>query len=155
MATTVESVLASLHTHLTSQTSLIPSLHAQLGLPPSALIDELNQLHAALVDTVDRKIEERRREVSEWMEKCAEVETDCIKHNKALGSFSKGVTYSVGELRKQQVYDIRFSQSPPLMVYYRLYPRDLKNLPHIATRSPICTGLNWNNVQLLFARSTA
>jgi Ase1/PRC1/MAP65 family protein len=103
MATTVESLLSSLQSHLNSQTPLIPVLHAQLGLPSTALTDDLSELHAALVDCVDRKIDERRKAVSEWMEKCDFLECECVKLSRALGSHAKVVATSVGELRKQQV----------------------------------------------------
>lgn len=106
MATTVESLLSSLQAHLTSQAVLIPVLHAQLGLPTTALTDELTELHTALVECVDRKIDERRKAVSEWMEKCNIVEGNCVKHSKALGSHAKVVATSVGELRKHQVRTI-------------------------------------------------
>lgn len=103
MATTVESLVTSLQTYLTSQIPLIPALHAQLGLPPSALTDELAELHSALIDCVDKKIEERRIEVDEWMNKCEEIESVCIRFTKALGSHAKTLANTVGELRKQQV----------------------------------------------------
>ena len=103
MVTTVDLLLNSLHTHLTSQTPIIPVLHAQLGLPPTALTDELGELHSALVDCVDRKIEDRRKEVGEWMEKCSQLEGDSLKLARALGSHAKVVAGSVGELRKEQV----------------------------------------------------
>jgi Ase1/PRC1/MAP65 family protein len=103
MATTVDSLLSSLQSHLTSQTPLIPALHAQLGLPPTALTDELGELHMALVDCVDRKIDERRQEVTQWMNKCNFHENECVKLARALGTHAKSVTGSVGELRKQQV----------------------------------------------------
>ena len=109
MAMTVDSLLSSLQSHLTSQTPLIPVLHAQLGLPPTALTDELSELHAALVDCVNRKIDERRKEVSQWMEKCDLQETECVKLGRALGSHVKVVTSSVGELRKQQVRTVSSS----------------------------------------------
>lgn len=103
MATTVESLLSSLQAHLTSQTPIIPSLHAQLGLPPTALTEDLAELHATLVDCVDKKIEERKRQVSEWMEKCVALENESLGFTKALGSHVKVIAGSVGELRKQQV----------------------------------------------------
>ncbi|KAF8496347.1 microtubule associated protein-domain-containing protein [Gautieria morchelliformis] len=108
MATTVDSLLSSLQSHLISQTPLIPALHAQLGLPPTALTDELGELHTALVDCVDRKIGERQQEVTQWMNKCDLHEDECVKLTRALGSHVKNVTGSVGELRKQQVLPKRF-----------------------------------------------
>lgn len=102
MATTVESLLTSLQSYLTTQTPLIPALHAQLGLPPTALTDELGELHSALIECVDRKINERRKEVEEWMKKCDGIESECIRLSKALGSHAKTLANSVGELRKQQ-----------------------------------------------------
>ncbi|KAF8586752.1 hypothetical protein K439DRAFT_916927 [Ramaria rubella] len=121
MATTVDSLLNSLQSHLTSQTPLIPALHAQLGLPPTALTDDLSELHTALVDCVDRKIDERRKEVAEWMRRCGVLENECLKLARALGSHTKAITGSVGELRKQQVL-------PNRVEYLTAYQEKLQHL---------------------------
>ncbi|GJJ12968.1 hypothetical protein Clacol_007215 [Clathrus columnatus] len=121
MATTVESLLTSLQTYLTAQTPIIPALHAQLGLPPTALTDELAELHNALIECVDKKIDGRRKEVEDWMNKCERVEIDCIRLSKALGSHAKTLANSVGELRKQQILPKRFD-------YLNVYQEKLQQL---------------------------
>ncbi|KAJ7868841.1 microtubule associated protein-domain-containing protein [Mycena leptocephala] len=50
---TLTTLLNSLHTHLQSQTQLLPTLHAQLGLPPSALEDELKNLQQQLMRSAE------------------------------------------------------------------------------------------------------
>ncbi|KIJ49148.1 hypothetical protein M422DRAFT_161626 [Sphaerobolus stellatus SS14] len=135
MATDIDNLLSSLHSHLTTQTSLIPALHAQLGLPETALREEISQLHAALVATVDQKIDERRREVEEWMDKCAALESECLKYNKALGAHAKGIAISVGELRRNQVLPKRFQD---LIVYRdkisQLYQNKLQQCSTLLTK---------------------
>lgn len=135
MATTVESLLSSLQSHLNSQTPLIPVLHAQLGLPSTALTDDLSELHAALVDCVDRKIDERRKTVSEWMDKCEDLEGKCVKLSRALGSHVKVVATSVGEIRKQQVKTLVLwpyvDILPVYNVVYRFFPNALSTWQRI------------------------
>ncbi|THH04962.1 hypothetical protein EW145_g5143 [Phellinidium pouzarii] len=104
---TISTLLNSLHTHLQTQTQLLPTLHAQLGLPQSALTDELSALHQRLAACVEQQIELRREEVDKWMKKCDAVERDCLKYTKALGAHTKGISASVGELHKQQVLPVR------------------------------------------------
>ncbi|KDR79106.1 hypothetical protein GALMADRAFT_92933 [Galerina marginata CBS 339.88] len=101
-ATTLTSLLNSLHTHLQSQTQLLPTLHAQLGLPPSALEDELRTLQEQLVQSVEAQIDRRRKEVELWMEKCSDLENHCLRYTKALGGNIKATGSSLGELRKEQ-----------------------------------------------------
>jgi Ase1/PRC1/MAP65 family protein len=101
-ALTPGALLESLHFHLTSQTSLLPALHAQLGLPPSALQTELEQIRATLAEAVEAQIQKRQYEVSKWMDQCEEIEKECLDFVKALGTHAKSLP-SVGELRKQQV----------------------------------------------------
>ncbi|KAI0777683.1 microtubule associated protein-domain-containing protein [Trametes elegans] len=108
MSTTITSLLNSLHTHLQSQTQLLPTLHAQLGLPPTALHDELSTLQQQLTHCIEGQIELRRQQVDEWMEKCALVEDECLRYSKALGSHLKSSGPSVGEIRKEQVLPRRF-----------------------------------------------
>jgi protein regulator of cytokinesis 1 len=105
---TISAVLNALHEHLQTQTQLLPTLHAQLGLPPSALTDELSALQQKLAETVEKQIEGRREEVENWMKKCDDIERDCLRRNKALGASSKSIGASVGELRKQQVLPVRY-----------------------------------------------
>ncbi|RDB26715.1 Anaphase spindle elongation protein 1 [Hypsizygus marmoreus] len=102
------SLLNSLHTHLQSQTQLLPTLHAQLGLPATALEDELKTLQQQLMDSVESQIEKRRKEVNQWMEKCEAVENTCLRYSKALGGNIKATGSTVGELRKEMVLPKRY-----------------------------------------------
>lgn len=106
--TTITSLLNSLHTHLQSQTQLLPTLHAQLGLPATALADDLQTLQQQLTACVEEQIDTRRKQVDEWMLKCGEVEEDCVRYSKALGGHVKAAPGSVGEVRKEQVLPRRF-----------------------------------------------
>ena len=108
MSTTITSLLNSLHTHLQSQTQLLPTLHAQLGLPPTALTDELTTLQQQLTQCIESQIDLRRKQVDEWMGRCAEVESQCIRYGNALGGHVKATGGSVGEIRKEQVLPRRF-----------------------------------------------
>ncbi|KAH6909944.1 microtubule associated protein [Coprinopsis sp. MPI-PUGE-AT-0042] len=105
---TLTALLNSLHTHLQSQTQLLPTLHAQLGLPPSALEDELKDLQNQLIQGVERQIDVRRKEVEEWMAKCTDVEAVCMRYTKALGGNVKSTGTTLGELRKEQSLPRRF-----------------------------------------------
>ena len=107
-ATTITSLLNSLHTHLQSQTQLLPTLHSQLGLPATALADDLSTLQQQLTQCVETQIDSRRKQVDEWMQKCGDVEEECIRYSKALGSHMKTVSSSVGEVRKELVLPKRF-----------------------------------------------
>ena len=110
MATTITSLLNSLHSHLQSQTQLLPTLHTQLGLPPTALADDLSVLQKQLTECVERQIDARRKEVELWMAKCDGVERQCIRYAHALGGHGKASGTSVGEIRKEQVLPRRFEQ---------------------------------------------
>ncbi|KAL4266299.1 MAP65/ASE1 family protein [Pleurotus pulmonarius] len=101
-------LLDSLHTHLQTQTRILPTLHAQLGLPPSALQDELNALKDHLIQSVESQVEGRRKEVEDWMAKCDGVEAECLKYCKSLGGNIKATGTTLGELRKEQVLPRRF-----------------------------------------------
>ncbi|GLB41020.1 putative microtubule associated protein (MAP65/ASE1 family) [Lyophyllum shimeji] len=105
---TLTTLLNSLHTHLQSQTQLLPTLHAQLGLPPTALEDDLKALQQQLMQSVESQINARRKEVETWMEKCEGVEVECLRYAKALGGNIKATGSSVGELRKEMVLPRRF-----------------------------------------------
>lgn len=101
-AASITSLLNSLHTHLQSQTQLLPTLHAQLGLPPSALEDDLRSLQRELISSVEIQVDKRRKEVEYWMELCSEIENQCVRYTKALGGNIKATGSSIGELRKEQ-----------------------------------------------------
>ncbi|KAF5381777.1 hypothetical protein D9615_005436 [Tricholomella constricta] len=105
---TLTALLNSLHTHLQSQTQLLPTLHAQLGLPPTALEDELRALQQQLMQSVEEQINTRRKEVEMWTEKCDAVEVECIRYSKALGGNIKATGTNVGDLRKEMVLPKRF-----------------------------------------------
>ena len=122
MSTTITSLLNSLHTHLQSQTQLLPTLHAQLGLPPTALHDELSALQQQLTQCIEGQIDLRRKQVDEWMEKCSRVEEDCLRYGNALGSHLKSSGPSVGEIRKEQVLPRRFELISEFQSLWKGYP---------------------------------
>ena len=100
-------VLPQLSTYA-SQTQLLPTLHAQLGLPPTALHDELSTLQQQLTQCIESQIDLRRKQVDGWMDKCALVEEECLRYGRALGGHLKSSGTSVGEIRKEQVLPCRF-----------------------------------------------
>lgn len=102
------SLLNTLHSHLQTQTSHLPTLHAQLGLPSTALEDELALLQQTLMTTVENQIDARRKQVDTWLEKCEKVELECVQYSKALGGNIKATGTTVGELRKEQILPRRF-----------------------------------------------
>lgn len=104
---TISTLLNSLHSHLQTQTQMLPTLHAQLGLPQSALTDELSALRERLASCVEQQIELRRQEVEDWTRKCNDVEQICSRYTRALGGHVKAIGASVGELRKQHVLPVR------------------------------------------------
>lgn len=106
----ITSLLNSLHTHLQSQTQLLPTLHAQLGLPDTALADELSLLQENLTRCVEDQIDGRRKEVELWVGRCEDVEEECARYYLALGGYavSKGITGSVAEARKEPVLPRRY-----------------------------------------------
>ena len=95
------SLLDSLHTHLQQQTQLLPTLHAQLGLPPTAIEDELQSLQQQLVEGIERQIDARRKEVHAWVERCELVENECVRYSKALGGNTKVAGATVAELPRR------------------------------------------------------
>ncbi|KAH7337979.1 microtubule associated protein-domain-containing protein [Rhizoctonia solani] len=112
MSLTAETLLASLHEHLAFHTALLPQLHAQLGLPPTALATELQELRTVLADVVEERVERRKRDVAMWVEKCEELERRCKDYSTALGGPSiagsiKGLK-PVADLRKEQNYPKRY-----------------------------------------------
>lgn len=108
MSLTLTSLLNSLHTHLQSQTQLLPTLHAQLGLPTTALEDELRSLQQHLMQSVENHISIRQKQVEEWLEKCSDVEGECVRYGKALGGNVKVAGASLGELRKEKLLPRRY-----------------------------------------------
>ncbi len=127
---TIPALLNALHTHLQAQTQLLPTFHAQLGLPPSALTDELQTLQLRLTETVEAQIQSRKDEVNEWTEKCDDLERECTRYSKALGGHIKSIGATLGELRKQQVLPVRcemLNQFRDKLDQVRLYSFDLSN----------------------------
>ncbi|KAF8904614.1 microtubule associated protein-domain-containing protein [Mucidula mucida] len=128
-------LLNSLHSHLQAQTHLLPPLHAQLGLPASALEDELATIQQNLMDSVEAQIESRRKEVEMWMEKCEAVEHNCILYQKSLGGHIKSTGNSVGELRKEKVLPHRFNLASDHQEKLRqLYHTKLEQLTTLSNR---------------------
>ncbi|KAJ6504120.1 microtubule associated protein [Mycena vitilis] len=132
---TLTTLLNSLHTHLQSQTQLLPTLHAQLGLPPSALEDELKNLQQQLMQSVEAQIDLRRKEVESWMEKCDSIEAECVKYAKALGGNVKATGSSLGELRKEKVLPARYEMVAEYQEKLRqLYHTKLEQLTTLGNR---------------------
>ncbi|KAF9042768.1 hypothetical protein BDZ89DRAFT_1009085 [Hymenopellis radicata] len=128
-------LLNSLHSHLQTQTHLLPPLHVQLGLPVSALEDELATIQQNLMDSVEAQIESRRKQVEMWMEKCEAVEQSCILYSKVLGGHIKNTGRSVGELRKEKVLPHRFNLASDHQEKLRqLYHTKLEQLTTLSNR---------------------
>ena len=107
---TITSLLNSLHTHLQTQTQLLPTLHAQLGLPPTALADELSSLQKALTRCVEDQISSRMKQVHELEERCENLESECHSYSVALGPSAKGLEITATELRREPVLPRRCDQ---------------------------------------------
>ncbi|KAJ6466840.1 microtubule associated protein-domain-containing protein [Mycena sanguinolenta] len=132
---TLTTLLNTLHTHLHSQTQLLPQLHGQLGLPPSALEDELKNLQQQLMRSVETQIDLRRREVENWMEKCEAIEAECVHYTKALGGNIKATGNSLGELRKEKVLPVRYDMVTEYQEKLRqLYHTKLEQLTTLRNR---------------------
>jgi len=144
MSVALTSLLNSLHSHLQSQTQLLPRLHAQLGLPPSALEDELTNLERLLRQSVDASIDSRRKEVAEWIDKCECVEAECIRYAKALGGNVKATGNSVSELRKEKDLPQRYH----LVAEYR------EKLRQVSTLYPcsVCCIFSSHHLQLYHSK---
>ncbi|OAX36392.1 hypothetical protein K503DRAFT_744433 [Rhizopogon vinicolor AM-OR11-026] len=99
---TLSTLLSTLHTHLNAQTQFLPTLHAQLGLPQTALEDELQILQHTLTKAVESQIEVRRKQVEDWIVKCEGVESGCTRYLRALGTNAK-VAGSLGDLKAEMV----------------------------------------------------
>ena len=107
---TITTLLNSLHTHLQTQTQLLPTLHAQLGLPPTALADELSSLQKALTRCVEDQISSRRKQVHELEERCENLESECHNYSIALGPSAKGLEITAMELRREPILPRRYDQ---------------------------------------------
>ncbi|PFH48583.1 hypothetical protein AMATHDRAFT_196339 [Amanita thiersii Skay4041] len=129
------SLLDSLHTHLQQQTQFLPTLHSQLGLPPSAIEDELKTLQQQLVEGIEKQINSRRKEVDLWIEKCEVVENECVRYSKALGGNSKVAGINLGELKKELVLPRRFEMASTHQEKMRqLYHTKLEQLTTLTNR---------------------
>ncbi|TFK70232.1 hypothetical protein BDN72DRAFT_888069 [Pluteus cervinus] len=132
---TLTSLLNSLHTHLQNQTQLLPTLHAQLGLPPSAIEDDLKALERKLMVEVESSVNGRKKEVEQWMEKCEEVENACLQYTRALGGNTKATGSSLGELRKEQNLPKRFEMVSEFQEKLRqMYHTKLEHLATLTNR---------------------
>jgi Ase1/PRC1/MAP65 family protein len=96
---TPESLVSVLVPHISQQTLLLPTLHAQLGLPPSALESDLTALREALLKTVEDCVNNRKKEITQWEAKCEGVEARCRRLENAMGRRAA----SLAELKKQTV----------------------------------------------------
>ncbi|KAK7049972.1 Microtubule bundling protein [Paramarasmius palmivorus] len=129
------SLLNTLHSHLQTQTQHLPILHAQLGLPATALEDELKTLQNNLMRGVEAQIDLRRKEVEVWMEKCDSVENECLQYSKALGGNIKATGSSVGELRKENMLPKRYELGIEYQEKLRqLYHTKLEQLTNLTNR---------------------
>lgn len=107
---TLDTLLSTLHSHLNSQTQLLPTLHAQLGLPATALEDELQTLQQTLTRAVESQIELRMKQVEEWQGKCKDVEMACSRYFRALGTHAK-VAGSLKEIKSENVLPRRYERA--------------------------------------------
>lgn len=132
---TITSLLNSLHTHLQTQTQLLPTLHAQLGLPPTALADELSSLHNALTRCIEDQISSRRKQVHELEERCENLESECHRYSAALGPSAKGLEITATELRREPILPRRYDQLAELQEKLRqLYHTKLEQLIALTSR---------------------
>ncbi|KAH7922540.1 hypothetical protein BV22DRAFT_1070288 [Leucogyrophana mollusca] len=135
MATSsLSGLLSALHTHLNTQTQLLPTLHAQLGLPQSALEDELNTLQQTLTRAVDEQIHVRRKQVQEWVDKCQLAETGCARYARALGNNTRAAA-SLGELEAEKVLPRRYERALECQEKLRqIYHTKLEQLTTLTNR---------------------
>ncbi|KAF8754796.1 Microtubule associated protein (MAP65/ASE1 family) [Rhizoctonia solani] len=164
MSLTAETLLASLHEHLAFHTALLPQLHAQLGLPATALATELQELRTVLADAVEERVERRKRDVALWADKCDELERKCQDYSVALGGPSIAGTIKgmkpVNELRKEQNYPKRYELlEKNLALVVRAKTSFLRDILEPPGQIPIQldkneTRLNSNRVSKATARST-
>ncbi|PVF98682.1 hypothetical protein CPB86DRAFT_814523 [Serendipita vermifera] len=128
---TPESLVSVLVPHISQQTLLLPTLHAQLGLPPSALESDLADLREALLKTVEDCVSNRKKEITQWEAKCEGVEARCRRLENAMGRRAA----SLAELKKQTVYPVRHEQlSAQEDKLNQLYSSKLEQLNTLTTR---------------------
>ncbi|KAG8945513.1 hypothetical protein FRC04_000716 [Tulasnella sp. 424] len=100
---TPESLVAALHEHLSLHTTLLPRLHAQLGLPASQLRLELEELQTTLKQVVDGQLDRRKKEVEDWVTKCESVERECEDLRRALGGNNRASLEDAEEVHQVEV----------------------------------------------------
>jgi len=100
-------LLDSLVEPLTAQVHQLPAIHAQLGLPSSAIAADLDKLRVVLSDAIEAEIQQRRSEVKGWLERCDKVERDCnvLAKSTGLDKSEDSPTSTISELRKIIVSD--------------------------------------------------
>lgn len=126
-----ESLVSVLVPHISQQTLLLPSLHAQLGLPPSALEADLSALREALLKTVEECVNTRKKEISDWSDRCDAVEARCRRLENAMGRRAA----SLVELKKVDVYPKRHEQlSAQEDKLHQLYNSKLEQLNVLTNR---------------------
>lgn len=87
---TSSALLSTLYTHLNARTQLIPTLHAQLGLPQIVLEDDELQTLQIYNIPVESQMEVWRKQVdATWIGKCEGVDFGCALYSKALGTQTK------------------------------------------------------------------
>ncbi|KIJ16234.1 hypothetical protein PAXINDRAFT_114030 [Paxillus involutus ATCC 200175] len=131
---TLSTLLSTLHTHLNAQTQLLPQLHAQLGLPATALEDELQELQHTLTRAVESQIDVRRKQVEEWEIKCDEVEMGCSRYSRALGTNAK-VAGSLSDIKAEKVLPRRHERAMECQERLRqVYHTKLEQLTTLTNR---------------------
>ena len=105
IATLLNSLPTSKH-----RLSFFQHSHAQLGLPPAALADELSSLQKALTHCVEDQISSRMKQVHELEERCENLESECHSYSAALGPSAKGLEITATELRREPVLPRRYDQ---------------------------------------------
>ncbi|EGO19906.1 hypothetical protein SERLADRAFT_442723 [Serpula lacrymans var. lacrymans S7.9] len=134
---TLTTLLSTLHTHLNVQTRLLPTLHVQLGLPPTALEDELQTLQHTLTRAVESQIEIRRKQVDEWYAKCDGVESECMRYSRALGTNAQvaGSVAALGDLKGEKVLPNRYQRAMEYQEKLRqMYHTKLEQLTTLTNR---------------------
>ncbi|KAL4063770.1 microtubule associated protein-domain-containing protein [Scleroderma citrinum] len=130
----LSTLLSALHTHLNAQTQLLPTLHAQLGLPATSLEDELQTLQHTLTRAVESQIEVRMKQVEEWEVKCKDVEIGCSRYSKALGTHAK-VAGSLNEIKSEKVLPRRYERATEYQEKLRqVYHTKLEQLTTLTSR---------------------
>ncbi|KAG2152738.1 microtubule associated protein-domain-containing protein [Suillus clintonianus] len=131
---TLSTLLSTLHTHLNAQTQLLPTLHLQLGLPQTALEDELQTLQHTLTKAVESQIEVRRKQVDDWIGKCEGVESGCARYSRALGTHAK-VAGSLSDLKAEKVLPRRHESATVYQEKLRqIYHTKLEQLTTLTNR---------------------